>query len=114
MPKLNYLNICNNLIEKISNIIVPNLTQLSLSYNKISDICRLNSLTNVKDVYLDNNQIKKIPDLSGTINLTELYLQCNLINNISNLNSHNLTIVNLSFNRIEEVHGLNNLTNVKK
>ncbi|NJR24525.1 MAG: leucine-rich repeat domain-containing protein [Richelia sp. CSU_2_1] len=57
-----------------------NLTKLYLSFNQISDIKSLASLTNLTKLYLSYNQISDIKPLASLTNLTELDLRNNRIN----------------------------------
>jgi len=58
---------------------LTNLTELSLSINKISDIKPLASLTKLTSLDLNYNQISNIKPLASLTNLTKLYLRGNPI-----------------------------------
>ena len=42
----------------------PNLTELNLNWNEISDISPLSNLTNLKILYLENNELEDISAIS--------------------------------------------------
>ena len=89
-------NDCDAAERKLSS-----LTQLDLSYTRISDIKPLASLTNLKDLYLTGNKISDIKPLASLNNLNYLNLSNNQISDIKPLASlTNLTGIGLSNNPI--------------
>ena len=64
---------------------LSSLTELNLSFNQISDIKPLESLTNLTELFLDNNQISDIKPLEFLTNLTLLDLANNQISDIKPL-----------------------------
>ncbi|MEG4572110.1 leucine-rich repeat domain-containing protein, partial [Microcoleus sp. N3A4] len=89
------------------------LTELNLSFNQISDIKPLESLTNITELNLQNNQISDIKPLESLTNLTQLVLSFNQISDIKPLKSlTNLTELILSFNQISDIKPLESLTNI--
>ncbi|MFU0550338.1 leucine-rich repeat domain-containing protein, partial [Gardnerella pickettii] len=63
----------------------PNLEDLNLSENTISDISQLPSLKNLKKLDLRRNNISIIPVLNGLPNLESLDISENKISNVDNL-----------------------------
>src|SRR4028118_2046862 len=62
-----------------ANQILSTFTELDLTYNLISDIQPLASLTNLTDLDLSDNLISDIQPLTSLTNLTDLDLSDNLI-----------------------------------
>jgi Leucine-rich repeat (LRR) protein len=111
--------ICNNLF-KIPKTIINNsdnlkdLTNINLSYNKISDISSLKQLTNIQFLDLESNQIEDISSLRESKNLQKLFLSDNRINDISALNSlEKLQVLHLSNNHINDISQLKDLINIQ-
>ena len=93
--------------------ILSNLTELNLSWNKITDITPLSALTNLTYLNLNYNQITDITGLSALTNLTYLSLSANPITDITGLSAlTNLTYLDLSANQITDITGLSALTNL--
>jgi Leucine-rich repeat (LRR) protein len=89
------------------------LVKLNLSHNKITNIVKLDALTNLQKLFLYNNQITKIEGLETLTNLQLLWLYGNKITKIEGLNT--LTILqelDLSYNKITKIEGLDTLTNL--
>jgi hypothetical protein len=92
---------------------LSSLTELDLSYNQISDIKPLASLTNLTFLDLSADQISDIKPLASLTNLTTLYLGGNQISYIKPLASlTNLTLLNLMGNEISDIKPLASLTNL--
>lgn len=91
------------------------LEYLELRGNKIKEIKCLDSLINVKSLYLSNNHIENIDNLNQLIKLEILALNGNQINQIKNLEKlQNLEHLNLSNNKIQEIENLKDLHNLKE
>lgn len=86
----------------------PNLEDLNLSENTISDISQLPSLKNLKKLDLRRNNISIIPVLNGLPNLESLDISENKISNVDNL-------ANLCAGKLINVKAeKNNITNIDK
>ncbi|MBW4623491.1 MAG: leucine-rich repeat domain-containing protein [Cyanosarcina radialis HA8281-LM2] len=82
---------------------LTNLTSLEIFYNQIADLQPLSNLTNLRDLYLGANQIKDITPLSNLTNLKTLHLFGNQITDIKPLSSlTTLTILSLDNNPIAD------------
>jgi len=82
---------------------------------KITEIEGLESLTNLRKLYLNGNRITEIKDLGALTNLQELNLSFNEIREIKGLDSlKNLRKLKLTGNFITEIEGLESLTNLRK
>ncbi len=92
-----------------------NLTWLSLSENRITDVTPLKDLTNLRYLALDENEISNVSPLKNLTNLTELHLNDN--KNLSILgplqNMVNLTFLELHGNIISDISALNGLLNLR-
>ncbi|KAI6649832.1 hypothetical protein LOD99_6382 [Oopsacas minuta] len=98
-------------IRKIENIeSLVNLRKLFLGRNKIENIEGLQTLVNLHTLSLQNNRISIIDGLSTLCNLSELYLSFNQISEISGLDKlTNLQILDLGNNRIQNIENLSQL-----
>uniref|UniRef100_A0A1B0BLR1 Dynein axonemal assembly factor 1 homolog n=1 Tax=Glossina palpalis gambiensis TaxID=67801 RepID=A0A1B0BLR1_9MUSC len=87
--------------------ILPNLTKLVLSCNKIELIENIEMLTNLKELDLSFNYIEKIQNLEKLVHLEVLSLFNNLITKIENLESQEkLIILSIGNNRIYSTDGI--------
>jgi len=96
---------------------MTNLTELNLTWNRISDLSPLLELTNLIELDLSDNNIFDLSPLSELTNLTELHLQHNLLylgdlSPLSNLT--NLERLNLGHNRIRDLSSLSELTSLTR
>ena len=64
---------------------LPDLTELWIADNQISDITPLSNLTNLQALELNGNQISDVSALSGLDKLGQLYLSRNMISDIAPL-----------------------------
>ncbi len=86
----------------------------SSGIREISDIKGLDSLSNIKELYLNDNYITKIYNLEPLNNLERLELSMNQIEEIQGLDSLvNLKVFNLSRNKIQKIKSLDPLVNLK-
>ena len=91
----------------------PNLTNLSLERNRITDISPLASLTYLKTLNLQNCGLVNLNSLRNLTNLTIIFLGFNQISDISPLAGlTNLTDLDLESNRISDISPLANLINL--
>ncbi|WP_373496710.1 COR domain-containing protein [Aquiflexum sp.] len=107
------LNLSNlYLIEipsEISNL--PQLTQLNLANNNLTEIKGLDALTQLTALSFEHNQITEIKGLEAFIELTWLTFENNRITEIKGLDAlSQLTHLNLANNRITELKGLDALS----
>lgn len=87
--------------------ILPNLTRLSLNFNKIEKIEHLEMLIGLKELNLSFNLIERIENLDTLIHLESLSLYGNKIQKIENLESlENLMILSIGNNLINTVEGV--------
>lgn len=71
--------------------------------------------TTTSFVYLNNNQIESLDRLEDVPNVTHLYAQMNLLPEITGLHlAFRLEKINLSFNMISSLRGLENCLNLKE
>ena len=78
LPNLQELFLYDNQITDISPLSsLTNLTYLNISYNKIIDISPLSHLTNLTHLDITHNNISDISSLSHLIDLKALYLYDN-------------------------------------
>jgi Leucine-rich repeat (LRR) protein len=108
-------NITNEILAQMvaDGTIPANVTNLTISYNQITDISPLNVLTSL--IWLDakNNQIVDIPPLNGLANLTHLDISYNQITDISSLSElTNLRRLNSLYNQITDISPLSGLANL--
>jgi internalin A len=95
------------------SIYAHKLVKLNLSYNQITKIERLDTLTNLHELNLFDNKITKIEGLDTLTNLQILYLSYNQITEIEGLDTlTNLQILSLYKNKITKIEGLKTLTNL--
>merc|ERR1712071_556505 len=107
---LNVLDMSYNVIRDMSPVhFCPNLTELYLAQNKITEIKGLKNLTKLRKLDLGANRIRKMDEeeLSSLVNLEDLYLSHNNIGNRGAsqptglaLKFEKLTTLDLSRNRI--------------
>lgn len=111
---LQSLYLFGNQISEIKRLEkLTNLTVLNLSSNQISEIKGLEKLTNLTILSLYGNQISEIKRLEKLANLKELYLHSNQISEIKGLEKlTNLTVLSLHRNQIREIKGLEKLANL--
>lgn len=99
-------------ILKIDHLwILPNLTKLSLNFNKIDKIENLDDLKNLKELDLSFNYIEKIENLEKLTKLEDLTLYKNSIKKLENLDSlENLIILSVGRNLITSCKGVSHHT----
>lgn len=110
------LDLADNSINTIDKDLwcLKNLQELYLSFNKISEIKNLESLTFLKKLDIGNNEIKEISWLDTLVNLTDLHLWYNQITSTKWLEKLvNLTSLQLQSNKLENISNLSNLTKLE-
>lgn len=103
LKNLSELNLSFNKITQIENLSeLSFLKKLDLGNNEIKDIAWLERLTNLSDLHLGYNQITSTVWLEKLTNLTSLQLQSNKIEDIANLaNLPRLEVLKLEFNKLD-------------
>ncbi|XP_041375167.1 leucine-rich repeat and coiled-coil domain-containing protein 1-like isoform X2 [Gigantopelta aegis] len=86
------------------------LVTLNLHSNYIKTIENLTRLRQLQHLDLSSNQISRIEGLDGLVSLRTLNLSCNLIVSVTGLSLRSLVKVNLSYNQIEDLRGLQSLS----
>ena len=118
MKKLKFLKLNTNRIENVKSLcFLTELIELSLSINQIININCFNQLINVKKLILSRNKITNVKSLANLINLKELNLDGNLIKDFYYINENSfqsLEILNLNYNRIENIKNITRLTQLSK
>lgn len=84
---LERLTLCDQHIERMENLALPNLRELLLQQNKITCIQGLNSCPRLHRLWIWGNQISKIEGLANCVQLRELWLQENKITRVEGLAS---------------------------
>ncbi|MGQ4876574.1 MAG: UvrD-helicase domain-containing protein, partial [Promethearchaeia archaeon] len=105
-------------IEDLSEIqgldTIKNVKTLFLQNNKIKRIRNLENLTELKALYLYNNEIERIENLSLLTKLRKLILNNNKIVKIEGLeNLENLVELDLGNNQIEKIEGIESLVKLE-
>ena len=116
MSELISLDCYLNSFEKIPDVILqfPKLEWLDFSFNSIRAIANLDTLTNLKKLYLVNNKIKKMNGLNALTSLTMLELGSNRIRSIEGIDKlTNITELWLGKNKIRALQGLDSLINLR-
>jgi internalin A len=110
-PELTHLELTYNHLTHISSLCsLTMLTCLSLGSNQIQDIAPISNLTALTELSLNSNNIADITPLSLLKNLEQLDLGSNNIVNIFPLTDLvKLTKVTLSFNSLTDITPLSNL-----
>ena len=99
----------------INNINPNDITLLSLSFNKLTDIIGIKIFKNLEELYISYNNITNISNLKNLNNLKRLYLNNNKIKDISiiqyfkNLEKLNIGYLKLESDQIQYINSLNNL-----
>ncbi|XP_037927662.1 dynein regulatory complex subunit 3 [Teleopsis dalmanni] len=90
--------------------VLPNLTKLSLCWNKLEEINNIDMLVNLKHLDLSFNHIKKIENIEKLVQLEQLSLFNNLITILENVDKlPNLIILSVGNNLIETIEGIDRL-----
>lgn len=91
-----------------------NLTELSVSWNEISDLSPISSLVNLEILRATKNKIAQLPDLSPLQNLKILDIQKNTISDINPISGlSNLEVLKLDDNSVSDISGLSNLPKLR-
>lgn len=91
------------------------ITNLDLSWNKISNIEGLENFTNLKEIDLDFNDITDISPIWNIKNLNIIHLKNNKIEDLGNISSMpNLTCLELADNLISNISKISVLTNLQE
>ncbi len=102
-------------IEKIKNLeSLIDLKKIFLNYNQIVEIKGLETLKDLKSLHLQGNQIDKINDLSKLKKLESLYLNNNAISKIEGISGlKNLKSLIIFDNNISEIENLEKFSNLE-
>jgi Leucine-rich repeat (LRR) protein/fibronectin type 3 domain-containing protein len=104
LTNLATLDLVGNNITDLSPLKGLHLKSVNLSYNHISDLTPLATMTSLKMLNLSHNDIVDISPLANLVNLTVLDLSSNKITNIAAIsNLKNLQFLDLSSNAIKDV-----------
>lgn len=107
---LNVLDMSYNVIRDMSPVhFCPNLTELYLAQNKITEIKGLKNLTKLRKLDLGANRIRKMDEeeLSSLVNLEDLWLGKNKIENIGGISKlTKLRRLDVQSNRLTVVENL--------
>lgn len=109
------VDLADNQIKKINQDLscLKNLTELNLSFNKITKIDNLDKLTFIKKIDLWNNEITEIDNLETLRTLNDLHLWYNKIASTKWLESlKGLTSLKLQHNEISDLTYLKWLANL--
>ena len=108
MEKINKLGLSGKDISDISFLkYFPNLEELRLDNNKISDLKPLESLTKLKKLSIQNNGLTDISSIGKVSTLKDLYLNGNQISDASPIsNLSNLEYLFIANNNISEIGSL--------
>ena len=116
MGNIYFINFSNTNLGYIPSLIGEffDLSELSLKYQDIEKIDRLNDLNNLKSLNLQGNKIKKIEGLEDLRNLKYLDLYNNQIEKIEGLeNLRSLNTLILGKNKIKKIENLDGLKNLE-
>lgn len=92
----------------------PNIENLQLYKNRISDISEISVMKNLRELNLHTNRIRDISSLSGIKKLRHLNLSKNRISDISGLSGcTEIRQLDLSENEISDISALQNLTSLE-
>lgn len=110
--RVNNVDLSKNKITDISKFKNDSIENLHLSYNKINT--GLNSLENVKNIYLDYCDISDIKDLAAAKKAEYINLDNNKITDLNALsNLENLSSISASNNLIEDLSELSNFNKLE-
>ena len=113
LPKLERLSLFDNRIKDVSLTGLPNLKELDLRYNGMTDVSSLSGLANLVLLQLAFNSVSDISPLSNLTNLEALGLTQNSISDVSTLSGlTKLSGLGLGNNKITDVSALSRLTNL--
>jgi len=113
---IRYIDLGDNQITDINAdySCLPNLQELNLSYNQITDIKNLENLSFLKKLELHKNKITSIKGLNKLTTLNELNLGYNQLTSVKWLEANkNLTTLELQRNLITDIWPLQNLRNLE-
>ncbi|XP_011504711.1 PREDICTED: leucine-rich repeat-containing protein 49 [Ceratosolen solmsi marchali] len=119
-PKLRLMSLQHNLISKLENDRLAQLTKLvflDLYDNQIDKFCNFESLENLRVLLMGKNRIKKIEGLKGLSKLEVLDLHGNQIMQVSGLEESSvLKVLNLAGNNIKSIgyNDFQGLTSLKE
>lgn len=98
------LSVQYNKIDELPDLRLPNLRELELTHNLISNVGEMTKLKNLQLLNLSQNRIKSFKEFSFMPELTELNLEDNCIEKISNMRQFpNLTTLSLGKNPLESI-----------
>lgn len=110
------LNISHNQLQSIDSSLrlAPNLTDLNLSSNSISQIANLTGLPHLRNIDLSNNKIKDIDDLHTKIGqITSLSLSQNKIRTLHGLSKlYSVTNLDVSHNKLRTLADVSTVTSL--
>lgn len=113
-PNLNEVTVMYNRVSDISALSgMENLVDVDLSYNDISDIDALSG-KKLKNIYLSANRIGSLAPLTGSKELDRLDISDNNIGSIDEIqNCTGLTYLSLSGNSVESIGSITNMTKLE-
>jgi Leucine-rich repeat (LRR) protein len=104
LHNLEYVYANNNLIQKIPELNLNKLSYLSVSDNKIDEICDQTNLGNLKYFFANNNKISDVKSISEIKSIEELQLDGNEISDIRDFGKlTNLTHLCVERNKITAI-----------
>ena len=110
------LDLSHNQLESIDSSLrlAPNLTDLILSNNSISQITNLTGLPHLRNIDLSNNKIKDIDDLHTKIGqISSLNLSQNKIRNLFGLSKvYSVTNLDVSHNKLRTLADVSTVTSL--
>lgn len=108
---LQILCLCDQSIEIMENLNLPNLRELHLHRNQIRRIDGLEGCPRLKKLWLFQNQINDLSGLEAVPELEELWLQANEISSLSGIEMNpQLTNLGLAGNKIGDLREVRKLT----
>lgn len=115
LKKIEFLYLDNNKISKIPQFDLPNLYELWLYSNEITDITNLKKLFNLTYLNISNNKVKNIDAINNLKNLNHIHLNKNNITDISPLcHFKSFSYLDLSSNEINDITSLSNIETFDK
>lgn len=115
LSHLKILEFYYNQIKKIEALDkLPQLEELYLNWNQITEIEGLKNLSELQILSLTRNRINKIKNLEPLLKLKSLILDNNQIEIIEGLeDSYQLKVLGLAENQISKIRGLDNLSELE-
>nr|ABD75797.1 hypothetical protein [uncultured bacterium] len=116
LPNLTQLDISSNQLSDLTPLYkLPNLTLLNVGTNQLSDITPLSALSNLIELRLSSNQLNDISPLVSLTRLTKLHLEYLPLRDISSLKDlQELRYLNLLKCNISDISPLKNLEKLNR